>query len=42
MADHLNIDLIIIGSHGRTGLSHLLLGNVAERVCQPARFLQSH
>ena len=25
-------DLIVIGSHGRTGLSHMMLGSVAERV----------
>ena len=25
-------DLIVMGTHGRTGLSHLLLGSVAERV----------
>jgi nucleotide-binding universal stress UspA family protein len=25
-------DLIIIGTHGRTGLSHLLMGSVAENV----------
>lgn len=25
-------DLIVIGTHGRTGLAHLLLGSVAERV----------
>lgn len=25
-------DLIVIGTHGRTGLSHMLLGSVAERV----------
>lgn len=25
-------DLIVIGTHGRTGLSHLLMGSVAERV----------
>jgi universal stress protein A len=25
-------DLICLGTHGRTGLSHLLLGSVAERV----------
>ncbi len=27
-----NIDLIVMGTHGRTGVSHLLLGSVAERV----------
>ena len=26
------IDLIIMGSHGRSGLSHLLLGSMAEKV----------
>jgi nucleotide-binding universal stress UspA family protein len=30
------IDLIVIGSHGRRGLSHLLLGSVAERVVRIA------
>jgi nucleotide-binding universal stress UspA family protein len=29
-------DLIIMGSHGRTGLSHVLLGSVAERVVRHA------
>jgi universal stress protein A len=33
--DH-QIDLIVIGSHGRRGLSHLLLGSVAERVVRIA------
>ena len=28
----LRADLIAIGTHGRTGLKHLLLGSVAERV----------
>jgi universal stress protein A len=37
MANQLNIDLIIIGSHGRTGFSHLLLGSVAERVVEHAQ-----
>jgi len=27
-----HVDLIIMGTHGRTGVSHLLLGSVAERV----------
>ncbi|MFZ5863827.1 MAG: universal stress protein [Nitrospirota bacterium] len=29
-------DLIIIGTHGRTGLPHVLLGSVAERVVRGA------
>jgi nucleotide-binding universal stress UspA family protein len=37
IANLLNIDLIIIGSHGRTGLLHLLLGSVAERVVEHAQ-----
>ncbi|MFZ0694096.1 MAG: universal stress protein [Alphaproteobacteria bacterium] len=28
----LGADLIVIGTHGRTGLAHLMLGSVAERV----------
>ena len=27
-----NVDLVIMGTHGRTGLQHLLVGSVAERV----------
>ena len=27
-----NIDLIVMGTHGRTGLEKLLIGSVAERV----------
>lgn len=30
------VDLIVIGTHGRTGLPHLLLGSVAERVVRTA------
>lgn len=32
-----NADLIVIGSHGRTGLSRLLLGSVAEAVVRRAK-----
>jgi nucleotide-binding universal stress UspA family protein len=30
------IDLIVLATHGRTGLSHVLLGSVAERVVRKA------
>ena len=30
------VDLIVIGSHGRTGFAHLLLGSVAEKVLRSA------
>lgn len=30
------VDLIVMGSHGRTGLQHILLGSVAERVVRLA------
>jgi nucleotide-binding universal stress UspA family protein len=29
-------DLLVIGTHGHTGLKHLLLGSIAERVVQKA------
>ena len=32
----LSCDLIVLGTHGRRGLSHLLLGSVAERVVRTA------
>lgn len=31
-----DIDLIVLGTHGRSGLSHLFLGSVAERVVRAA------
>jgi universal stress protein A len=30
-------DMVVLGTHGRTGLPHLLLGSVAERVVRTAR-----
>ena len=36
VAEEIPADLIVMGSHGRTGLSHLLLGSVAERVVRHA------
>ena len=35
-ADEQQIDLIVIATHGRTGLSHVLLGSVAERIVREA------
>jgi len=31
-----DIDLIVIGTHGRTGLKHMLIGSVAEKVVRKA------
>jgi universal stress protein A len=31
-----NIDLIVMGTHGRTGLGHLIIGSVAENVVRKA------
>jgi nucleotide-binding universal stress UspA family protein len=35
--DEQNIDLIVMGTHGRTGLRHLMAGSVAERVVRSSR-----
>jgi nucleotide-binding universal stress UspA family protein len=35
-AEREHADLIIMGSHGRTGLAHVVLGSVAERVARHA------
>jgi nucleotide-binding universal stress UspA family protein len=31
-----NIDLVVVGTHGRGGMAHLLMGSVAERVVRTA------
>ncbi len=31
-----NVDLIVIGTHGRTGLAHVMIGSVAEKVVRKA------
>ena len=36
-AQEQNIDLIVMGTHGRTGLSHLVIGSVAENVVRKAK-----
>ena len=35
-ASKIQADLIVIGTHGRTGMKHLLIGSVAERVVRTA------
>jgi nucleotide-binding universal stress UspA family protein len=35
-ARHNDIDLIVLATHGRTGLTHLLMGSVAEKVVRSA------
>jgi nucleotide-binding universal stress UspA family protein len=36
-AEKVGADLIVIGTHGRSGVSHALMGSVAERVVQKAK-----
>jgi universal stress protein A len=36
MAKSWNADMVVIGTHGRTGLKHALLGSTAERVVRHA------
>jgi nucleotide-binding universal stress UspA family protein len=36
LAEEIGADLIVLGTHGRTGIGHLLLGSVAERVIRRA------
>jgi nucleotide-binding universal stress UspA family protein len=36
-AEKVGADLIVMGTHGRSGLPHVLLGSVAERVVRHAR-----
>jgi len=35
-AKRAHVDLIVLGTHGRTGVKHVLLGSVAERVVRHA------
>lgn len=36
-SDENKVDLVVMGTHGRTGLKHLLLGSVAERVVRSSK-----
>jgi universal stress protein A len=37
IADKENVDLIVIATHGRTGLRHLVFGSVAEKIIRHAK-----
>ncbi len=37
VADEIKADLIVLGTHGRTGLGRLLMGSVAEQVVRKAK-----
>jgi nucleotide-binding universal stress UspA family protein len=36
-AEEMPADLLVLGTHGRTGLAHVLIGSVAQRVVQRAK-----
>jgi nucleotide-binding universal stress UspA family protein len=36
MAEEEKVDMIVMGTHGRTGVSHLLMGSTAEKVVRAA------
>ena len=36
VAEELRADMIVMGTHGRSGLAHLMIGSVAERVVRKA------
>jgi nucleotide-binding universal stress UspA family protein len=37
VVDEHNIDLVVMGTHGRTGLRHLMVGSVTERIVRSCR-----
>lgn len=37
ISEELGVDLIVMGTHGRSGLAHIMIGSVAERVVRKAR-----
>jgi nucleotide-binding universal stress UspA family protein len=38
VADEIKPDVIVMGTHGRSGIQHLMLGSVAEKVLRKARY----
>ncbi|GIW82967.1 MAG: universal stress protein UspA [Gemmatales bacterium] len=37
LADRIHCDLIVLGTHGRTGLARLLMGSIAEAIVRKAK-----